>query len=1060
MAAKKSQTFATVRRDSTDSDVFESSLEPPSTSMATGVQAWSSRPTTLQHDVQTISEPQSCVTRSVVGEDCATQQFLVWAAIKRNRSVKMATSERLRCPLIRCGERFEAHELMLRHLSKCQHLRTGEYLCYECMQVERFNEGICGCSSRRPSKRRRIVKLAKNFFSNIGHKTRRDDSNTVDQDDIASPPPAYDNMLNISPTRPDNEQLRPQLELNGNGIIELDAEVVHQLDPVNYDQEQRHQTAITLQQAPGSSSPDSYLQRDSNNQVRIDPTPIHAQKRRPMAPNLAYYSPSGSRRPSLALNTEVDQYRRIECNKHLTPSSSVRSQQSSQHSTLGVSPITPWSASSRASGASADSWALTASGVTTHLTSPTTSPISTAGNNANMFSSYNTAKPRESVTCSKMPMNAHSESGLSKWPANDGRPDPMSYGIPEHVLFPSTQERETYSWLSGVSTELSLGTSVNVMSFSDTTSLPSEYAAYTVPAPATDAGRLLVESMWEALQHHVQSSFSKLLELTNNPLAIRLRNESPASIATIGFESLRSILNGKDPSDPLSYLCFVHVVYAFSLVLHEDELVERSEILFNQALAYRGFLAPSWFDCYSDVVSHIWSPEVFTGFQDNDVLSAGHRSSDRISIPQFRAAPATPPEKDVLFTVSQNFLDEFESLVLNSKSMRPADILSSALWSTHMEDLRAEHGSSQPFIAGATYLINVLLQSFRDNPGIAHRLRGVSQRVRNQDTSTVRRLEMELMQAGKGVLVKSHFFDKFVPQVRRHCSNLYSKHSGNPRARYHTLAASFAEQLLYDAAREAPTSLTQVTQPPALPVNIPGSIDDLFQFQTIDGVFDVGGGIDSFLQPLSGQGSPLYNFTSSAATVPLGITSSHLSATALRAASETTFSTDFVNPGVSAPDLITSSHSPSITSRTGSGNVRALISARKNPQKIRFRPREQKQAPAVDPEPKTSSGEQVAQPSGAPPATATTQIEANSCCEICGYRPKGDPQWFKGSMAKHKKLQHSAEPPTIYRCTFPGCTSAYKNRQDNLRQHQIEKNHFVNDDEEQQRRSNKRKRVT
>lgn len=92
---------------------------------------------------------------------------------------------------------------------------------------------------------------------------------------------------------------------------------------------------------------------------------------------------------------------------------------------------------------------------------------------------------------------------------------------------------------------------------------------------------------------------------------------------------------------------------------------------------------------------------------------------------------------------------EFESLVLNSKSMRPADILSSALWSTHTEDLRAEHGSSQPFIAGANYIINVLAQSFRDSPGIAHRLRGVSQRVRNQDTSTVRRLEMELMQAGK-----------------------------------------------------------------------------------------------------------------------------------------------------------------------------------------------------------------------------------------------------------------------------------------------------------------------
>jgi hypothetical protein len=111
---------------------------------------------------------------------------------------------------------------------------------------------------------------------------------------------------------------------------------------------------------------------------------------------------------------------------------------------------------------------------------------------------------------------------------------------------------------------------------------------------------------------------------------------------------------------------------------------------------------------------------------------------------------------------------------------------------------------------------------------------------------------------------------------------------------------------------------------------------------------------------------------------------------------------------------------------------------------------------------------------GSPPAEQTQQlvpgetteqqqagqkVEANSCCEICGYRPKGDPQWFKGSMAKHKKLQHSTEPPKIYKCPYPGCTSQYKNRPDNLRQHQIEKNHFVEGGEITPRRPSKRKKV-
>lgn len=87
------------------------------------------------------------------------------------------------------------------------------------------------------------------------------------------------------------------------------------------------------------------------------------------------------------------------------------------------------------------------------------------------------------------------------------------------------------------------------------------------------------------------------------------------------------------------------------------------------------------------------------------------------------------------------------------------------------------------------------------------------------------------------------------------------------------------------------------------------------------------------------------------------------------------------------------------------------------------------------------------------------KVEANSCCEICGYRPKGDPQWFKGSMAKHKKLQHSTAPPKIYKCPYPGCSSQYRNRPDNLRQHQIEKNHWVDGEEGTHRRPSKRKKL-
>ena len=92
-------------------------------------------------------------------------------------------------------------------------------------------------------------------------------------------------------------------------------------------------------------------------------------------------------------------------------------------------------------------------------------------------------------------------------------------------------------------------------------------------------------------------------------------------------------------------------------------------------------------------------------------------------------------------------------------------------------------------------------------------------------------------------------------------------------------------------------------------------------------------------------------------------------------------------------------------------------------------------------------------------ASTLPSVESDRCCDICGYRPKGDPKWFAGSMAKHKRLMHATSPPKIYKCEYPGCKSQYKNRPDNLRQHQIEKGHFVNSGDGSSSRPTKRKKM-
>lgn len=90
-------------------------------------------------------------------------------------------------------------------------------------------------------------------------------------------------------------------------------------------------------------------------------------------------------------------------------------------------------------------------------------------------------------------------------------------------------------------------------------------------------------------------------------------------------------------------------------------------------------------------------------------------------------------------------------------------------------------------------------------------------------------------------------------------------------------------------------------------------------------------------------------------------------------------------------------------------------------------------------------------------ASSSLKVAAKESCSLCGFRPKGHPKWFRGTMAKHMKNQHSAEPDKIFKCTFPGCKSEYRNRPDNLRQHQIEKGHMMEGDTA--RRPSKRKRV-
>ncbi len=245
------------------------------------------------------------------------------------------------------------------------------------------------------------------------------------------------------------------------------------------------------------------------------------------------------------------------------------------------------------------------------------------------------------------------------------------------------------------------------------------------------------------------------------------------------------------------------------------------------------------------------------------------------------------------------------------------------------------------------------------------------------------------------------YFDNFVPDVRKLCDPIYTQHCEgiSRRNEYHSRGITLIENMIpeFDDTSIEPATLLEEEHDP-----------DLEQFLSNISAGDFS---DMTTRPYS----PL-------TALPYGITLD--------------------------TDTLCNLEDPINVATMSSTSAEATEFAVSSPPSV-FQPH-QLATPTSTPPQQPSQDAQQQPPDDGP------KIEANACCEICGYRPKGSPQWFKGSMAKHKKLQHSKAPPKIYRCPYPGCTSAYKNRPDNLRQHQFEKKHFIDGEVEPTRKKRKR----
>jgi len=888
--------------------------------------AWDARCSTLGGADVEPSEPDldpsrqsiSCVTRETFQEDCARHRFIVWAAVKRNSSPGMRADKRLECPLLKCTRRFPDHESMLRHLAGCRYFASAEYWCYYHNRVERFDDMKCKRCIGHPSKRKKMLFMAKNFFHSLGHKSKKNPADGYDDvDSLLQPPPSYDSL---------EIPVGNATELSSNEIVEIDSrEVVTPLPPAadsginpqallvpslpELDSAMQSADPFTMQWAPSFTYDlDDYGSRGAGAKPALQVTTHGLPARRHVVP-----------RPAP---------REVPRSKGLSPSSSVRSTAStdttaSTNSNVSslLSPSSNWSGM----------WSAP-SGLNTSLTSPVEALIEDPWVNAQW-------DPHS--FCSELP----ADFPISK-PTEPLQLDPMVSFQPAQsvdVLFGS--ELRMSEDLMGLADmgEPELGESNDACCFET---------------------KSVVGSAWDALQEHLLSSTLKTQDVHGNHLADQLKPMSPETIAASGLRMLRTLLDGGQPSSAIDTLCFVHLMYAFSLAVHEKGASRNLKPFFLQSLSYVHSLPPNDRRAYTTLAFRIWQP---SDIEQSDL-------SD-----YFAAAPAQPlsrssslkgkePEvhnSDSLLGAARDFLDELEMSLVMGHAPSSLEVQTSELYTKHLLDIGTASPVNQDFADSIAYLLNTLAEGHNDAGNLRDKLGEVCQRVNDGIVSSVRRAEIEILSAGKDCMPAVKFFDNYTPKVRGMCDLIYEQHDTGTSRRntYHQAGISLVERLIPEFDKPAGGAN----------FNEQDEFDALFE-----------------------------DLTTSALDYELG----HISPA-------TACDTDVLHMST----VVSTSPESSLPNSAGTE------------------------------QPGEASDQQQ-------------KVEADACCDICGYRPKGDPQWFKGSMAKHKKLQHSAAPPKIFKCPYPGCTSQYKNRPDNLRQHQIEKNHWVDGEATTTaRRPSKRKKL-
>lgn len=549
------------------------------------------------------------------------------------------------------------HEQMLRHLYTCDELDSGEYWCYDCERPERFTDAQCKRCLGHPRKRRKILSMAKNFFTSLGHKSRKEGLlRSLPEDDALVPPPSYDSL-----------DLHLTNELCSAGEIhEIDSTEVppmsiaapapapatmHNTRPLS-----EPEPSLFLSSTIQQPQPPCIFPAELDTRISLA-TPHESAIETWINDPIAYVPSEDSGR-----RNSTEEQRMKTRSKTLAPSSSLRSNASNSSTNTTNTTNSTDSTNTVSTGISPSIWSepwTIASGFDTELESPLSNllcPSKFHGENVNMGSCD-----------SAFDGDVFMRDFISELPADLPLLTPLpdssdDLAVPQDII--------SLGAPTGEGDDLAMTTYSNADLLPDiTNAIPNSSAEASPssdprsPLPSSVEPSALVSAILETLQAHVSSSEAKLRPMRDNGLAAQFLAIDPRTVASYGHATLKAKLQGRPPDSTLHLLCYVHVVYAYFLVLHQEEAGTHSQGLFPQALAYATGLALPSQPEYLEIAHAIWEPgdlgEAVSTKPDTQQLGSRNPFSTTLSAVRKGKGPCdgVPVKDDALLTVAQYLLD-------------------------------------------------------------------------------------------------------------------------------------------------------------------------------------------------------------------------------------------------------------------------------------------------------------------------------------------------------------------------------------------------------------------